>query len=78
MVKKSTLEEVIMWQLNVVNAPSYNRDLLSEINIGNAKFANIITGIRRCGKSTLVQQLMQRSLDASLYVNLMRAKRPAS
>ena len=69
MVKKSTLEEVIMWQLGVVNAPSYTRDLLSEIRLGNAKFANIITGIRRCGKSTLVQQLMQRSLDASLYVN---------
>ncbi len=58
-----------MWQLKVVNAPSYNRDLLSEINLGNARLANIITGIRRCGKSTLVQQLMQRSLDASLYVN---------
>ena len=69
MVKKSTLEEVIMWQLKVVNAPSYNRDLLSEINIGNAKFANIITGIRRCGKSTLVQQLMRRCSDESLYVN---------
>ena len=69
MVKKSTLEEVIMWQLDMANAPSYSRDLLAEINLGHAKFANIITGIRRCGKSTLVQQLMRRCSDALLYVN---------
>ncbi len=69
MVKKSTLEEVIIWQLGVVNAPSYTRDLLSEIKNVNTKFANIITGIRRCGKSTLVQQLMRRCSDESLYVN---------
>ena len=69
MVKKSTLEEVIMWQLDLVNTPSYSRDLLSEINLRNTKFANIITGIRRCGKSTLVQQLMRQCSDALLYVN---------
>lgn len=63
------LDEVIMWQLDMVNIPSYSRDLLLEINLGNTKFANIITGIRRCGKSTLVQQLMQRCSDALLYLN---------
>ena len=53
----------------MVYASSFTRDLLSEINLGNDKFANIITGIRRCGKSTLVQQLIQRCSDESLYVN---------
>ena len=32
-------------------------------------FATIITGIRRCGKSTLLRQLMSRKYDSALYLN---------
>ena len=32
-------------------------------------FATIITGIRRCGKSTLLRQLMSRKYDQALYLN---------
>lgn len=32
-------------------------------------FATIITGIRRCGKSTLLRQLMSQKYDSALYLN---------
>lgn len=37
----------------------FSRDALSQIPIVNS-FATIITGIRRCGKSTLLLQLLRR------------------
>ena len=69
MINKSTLEDVIMWQLDAAQTSSYSRCLLSEMSFDNAKFAYIITGIRRCGKSTLVQQIMKRHTETSLYLN---------
>ena len=32
-------------------------------------FATVIAGIRRCGKSTLLRQLMSRKYDSALYLN---------
>jgi len=32
-------------------------------------FANIITGVRRCGKSTLMYQLISQNKDVSLFIN---------
>lgn len=34
-----------------------------------SSFATIITGIRRCGKSTLLRQLMSQKYDSALYLN---------
>lgn len=69
MISKSILKDVIEWQLNAIQASSYSRRLLSEMSFDNTKFANIITGIRRCGKSTLVQQIMKQHSAAALYLN---------
>jgi len=44
------------------------RDALSEIPITDS-FATIITGIRRCGKSTLLLQLLRRDYQDAIYLN---------
>lgn len=43
------------------------RDALSQIPITNS-FATIITGIRRCGKSTLLLQLLRRDYESAIYL----------
>ena len=44
------------------------RDALATIPVVPS-FATIITGIRRCGKSTLLRQLMSQRYDRALYLN---------
>jgi predicted AAA+ superfamily ATPase len=44
------------------------RNALSEIPIADS-FATIITGIRRCGKSTLLLQLLRRDYQDAIYLN---------
>lgn len=44
------------------------RDVLMNIPIADA-FATIITGIRRCGKSTLLLQLLRKDYQDALYLN---------
>lgn len=46
----------------------FTRDALSEIPIADS-FATIITGIRRCGKSTLLLQLLRRDYQDAIYLN---------
>ena len=46
----------------------FSRDALSEIPIADS-FATIITGIRRCGKSTLLLQLLRRDYQDAIYLN---------
>jgi Predicted ATPase (AAA+ superfamily) len=46
----------------------FTRDALSEIPIADS-FATIITGIRRCGKSTLLLQLLRLDYQDAIYLN---------
>lgn len=46
----------------------FSRDALSKIPIADS-FATIITGIRRCGKSTLLLQLLRRDYQNAIYLN---------
>lgn len=46
----------------------YLRDALSKVPSADS-FATIITGIRRCGKSTLLLQLLSRDHKDALYLN---------
>src|SRR5690606_3289610 len=48
--------------------PGFLRDALPHIPIANS-FASIITGIRRCGKSTLLLQLLRRDYQEAIYLN---------
>lgn len=46
----------------------FTRDALSQIPVADS-FATIITGIRRCGKSTLLLQLLRRDYQDAIYLN---------
>lgn len=46
----------------------FNRDVLIDIPVADS-FATIITGIRRCGKSTLLLQLLRRDYQDAIYLN---------
>lgn len=46
----------------------YPRDALGDIPVADS-FATIITGIRRCGKSTLLLQLLRRDYQDAIYLN---------
>ena len=57
-----------MWQLEATKEPTYQRAILGNLNMKTPNFAYVISGIRRCGKSTLVHQIM-RQHPSSLYLN---------
>lgn len=46
----------------------FERDGLADIPVADS-FATIITGIRRCGKSTLLLQLLRRDYKDAIYLN---------
>jgi len=46
----------------------FTRDALVNIPVADS-FATIITGIRRCGKSTLLLQLLRRDYQDAIYLN---------
>lgn len=48
--------------------PGLIRDSLSEIPVLE-NYATIITGLRRCGKSTLLLQLMKQRFEKAVYLN---------
>ena len=70
MIYKNDLEDVIqMQQVQVKHDESFPRKTLQTIHTHQSPIATIITGVRRCGKSTLVEQLMARYQDDSLLLN---------
>lgn len=69
MISKRTIEDVITWQLATVDPSSFERQMLKDIHLDHRQFAYIITGIRRCGKSTLIQQIMRSHADEAIYLN---------
>ncbi|WP_366520220.1 AAA family ATPase [uncultured Dysgonomonas sp.] len=46
--------------------PGFVRDALVNVPVADS-FATIITGIRRCGKSTLLLQLLRRNYQDAIY-----------
>lgn len=62
MLLKGTLEKVVELQLREVDAldQGVRRDLLGSIDI-TSPMAVILSGVRRCGKSTLLKQIMKKS-----------------
>jgi len=70
MILQEQLSEVIEAQKIVFNQKknSFPRQALEKIPIVE-QFATIISGIRRCGKSTLLLQLLQSKYKDALYLN---------
>jgi uncharacterized protein len=48
--------------------PGFTRECLMDIPIADS-FATIVTGIRRCGKSTILLQLLRRDYQDAVYLN---------
>ncbi len=71
MIRRQDIVRTIRGQRETImgNTHSFPREMLNDVNLQHIQYADIITGIRRCGKSTLVEQLMQRYAEESLYVN---------
>lgn len=70
MVTKNEILDVVHQQSDKLNAEAtYERNLLSKLRLNDSGFANIISGIRRCGKSTLLAQLIKKQTEQVLYIN---------
>lgn len=71
MIKQSELHEVIQHQQAGLKEKDngYKRDLLSKLPTDLAHHALIISGIRRCGKSTLLRQQIIDLAEDSFFVN---------
>jgi predicted AAA+ superfamily ATPase len=69
MLLKETLRKLVEIQSGEVNAidPGTSRDLLDNIDMASP-LAVIISGIRRCGKSTLLKQIMKKNKGFN-YIN---------
>ncbi|MFN3640771.1 MAG: ATP-binding protein, partial [Flavobacterium sp.] len=77
MIRKSVLADVIDAQKKKIES-SYlgqTRNLLFHLNTKPSQFALIISGIRRCGKSTLLNQYISTNIKESyVYLNFDSAK----
>ena len=69
MVLESKIKEVAQTQKEIVaNSQGIIREELSNIAVQDF-FATIISGIRRCGKSTLLAQMLQKDADNVFFIN---------
>ena len=71
MISQSVLNEVVVQQKDYLQKTNvgYIRNVISKLPNNLEKHALIISGIRRCGKSTLLHQLINLQLDNSFYIN---------
>jgi uncharacterized protein len=67
MIRKEQFKDILITQKPKKQEGEIQRDLLEALP--QTSFVTIITGIRRCGKSTLLKQIM-RTKEQFLYVNL--------
>ena len=70
MLKYSEIEKVYDAQRNFCDFNSLIiRDKIADITNDNMYHALMLTGIRRCGKSTLMRQIIRNNADAAFYLN---------
>jgi uncharacterized protein len=70
MIVQDQIAEVIDAQRNVFlkKYKGEEREKLNQLSI-HENFVNVITGIRRCGKSTLLLQLLNKHFENALFLN---------
>jgi predicted AAA+ superfamily ATPase len=71
MIASHILKEVILDQVNLQpTAPLVERELFSELeNLRNTPFIIVITGLRRCGKSTLMQMIRKKNAEQDFFIS---------
>jgi uncharacterized protein len=75
MVSKTALDAIYKEQREfVINDKSVRRDALMELPVDDVSHALIISGIRRCGKSTLMRQRIGKDTDDAFYLNFDTVK----
>ncbi len=70
MVSLQQIEEVVQFQQKSIQRKlaGTEREVLGDYQLTD-NFVNVVTGIRRCGKSTLMLQLLQQHKVKSLFIN---------
>ena len=70
MVTLQQIEEVVQYQQKTAQRKlaGTEREVLGDYQLTD-NFVNVVTGIRRCGKSTLMMQLLQQRKVNSLFIN---------
>ncbi len=70
MILRETLKAVVASQRKELASLEYGveREGVKDIDL-SLPFAFVLTGIRRCGKSTLLRQLMRKAKDSFYYFN---------
>lgn len=75
MIKESELRDIIDLQREIIiKEDSFQRNLLSNISVQTPDFVTIISGVRRCGKSTLLGQLIKQQNEDTLFINFDNAR----
>jgi uncharacterized protein len=70
MISSSQLEEIIASQSSAIKEKNAGTKRALATKITQVQgFASIITGIRRCGKSTLMLQILDKQNDKILFLN---------
>ena len=71
MIKQSDLIAVIDFQKERLKSSEddLERDLLKSLPASLAQHALIISGIRRCGKSTMLGQMIKEGIDDAFFIN---------
>ena len=73
MMRQSQIEEIAAKQKANVQRRSPGLLRVDKLRDAPPGFALIVTGVRRCGKSTLMEQRMRAAMDESFYLNLEAA-----
>lgn len=73
MLRESVISEVASKQKANVARRSPGLDRLSRIRDAPKGFVHVVTGVRRCGKSTLMEQRMRLRMDDAFYLNFESA-----
>ncbi len=69
-MKLTTVKDIIDFQMaRLPNNIGMQRSLITSLQQPIVGFATIISGIRRCGKSTLMAQIIDKTDDTCLYLN---------
>ncbi len=69
MFRENTIAEIAEKQKALVLGRESGMSRIERLGSAPAGFAQIVTGVRRCGKSTLMEQGMRQVIDEAFYLN---------